>query len=167
MKQLWKIEDIQNRIAKRINTDMDRITDTIYNQCLTFAAVAKTAHSYDNYKGELQSSVGVVILKDRNEVKNWSSIASDGTDPARGIADFNEVLNDYIVGHENLPDGTEIPMLGIVGIVFAAAPYAGNVESGEGMGLWGRGGTPKTVLNAFAPKGGYIYTLLKTIVSYE
>ncbi len=167
MKQLWKIEDIQEKIDKKINKDLDIISESIYNQCLSFALLARGAHSYKNYKGELQSSVGVVILKDRKEVKNWSSVSSDGTDPAKGISDFNEVLNGYIIGHESLPDGTYIPSKSVVGIVFAAAPYAGDVESGKGMGSWGFKGTPKTVLNAFAPKSGYIYTILKSIISHE
>ena len=64
-------------------------------------------------------------MKDLQEVKEWKLIAASGTDPSRGITDFSNVLQEYIIGQSTLPDGTQLPEKGIAGIVFAAAPYAG------------------------------------------
>ncbi len=165
MSQQWKIDDISKKIGTVVNNSLENMTQAIYMKCLEFAALAKSAHTYRNYKGELESSVGVVVLKDREEVKEWKSMADTGTDPSLGISDFTSTLQEYVIGKATLPDGTEIPPKGITGIVFAAAPYAGYVESGEGMGLWGRGGMPKKVLNAFAPKGEDVFRILKVFTS--
>jgi hypothetical protein len=167
MKQLWKIEDISKRIDKRTESDINKVVDVLYRECLAFARRAKNEHTYRNYKGELESSVGVVILKDRNEIKEWSAMASDGTDPARGLEDYKDVLSTYILGQESLPDGTSIPANSIAGIVFAAAPYSYEIEFGqnevEHMMEWeGIGG--KKVLHAFAPTSSEIFTVLKTVI---
>ena len=168
-KQLWNINDVISKIDKKTEADIDATVQVIYAQCLAFAQRAKNEHTYKNYKGELESSVGVVVLKDRNEVKEWSALASDGTDPSRGISDYTDVLSTYILGQAQLPDGTLIPAKSIVGIVFAAAPYAGIIENGEDVPQeewtpdW-QGVAGKKVLNAFAPAPEDIFTVLKTII---
>lgn len=166
-KQKWNIEKVASRIDKKIDKDMDKIVKAIYSKCLAFAKTAKSSHTYKNYKGELESSVGVVVLKDRNEIKEWNSTAATGTDPSRGISDFNDVLSSYIIGKDMLPDGTYIPEQSIAGIVFAAAPYASMIENGQNefesaLGISGFGG--KKVLNAFAPSASDIFTVLKVII---
>ena len=71
-KQKWNIEKVASKIDKKIDKDMDKIVKAIYSKCLAFAKTAKSSHTYKNYKGELESSVGVVVLKDRNELKEWN-----------------------------------------------------------------------------------------------
>ena len=166
-KQKWEIEKVESKIDKRLLKDENKIISAIFNECVAFAKRAKNGHTYRNYKGELESSVGVAVLKDRSEIKEWSMLASDGTDPSKGLSDYRDVLEEYIIGKANLPDGTEIPARGIAGIVFAAAPYASMIESGQNelegtMGWSGIGG--KKVLNAFAPQKGEILTILKNII---
>lgn len=166
-RQKWDIDDVSKRIDKKIDKDMDKMVKAIYDKCLSFAKTAKSNHTYKNYKGELESSVGVVVLKDRNEIKEWNSMASSGTDPSRGISDFNDVLSSYIIGKDMLPDGTYIPDKSIAGIVFAAAPYASMIENGQNefesaLGISGSGG--KKVLKAFAPSPSDIFTVLKVII---
>ncbi len=165
--QKWNIDNVTSRIDKTIENDEIKICNALYKECVSFAKRAKNGHTYKNYKGELESSVGVVILKDRMEIKEWSMISSDGTDPSLGLNDFRSALEEYIVGHSELPDGTYIPEKSIVGIVFAAAPYASIIENGQNeleglMGWSGIGG--KKVLNAFAPSSEDILTVLKNIV---
>jgi len=167
MKQLWKIENISKRIDKRTESDINKVVNILYKKCLSFARRAKNKHTYKNYKGELESSVGVVILKDRNEIKEWSAMSSDGTDPTRGLEDYKDVLSTYILGKESLPDGTFIPANSIVGIVFAAAPYSYAVETGQTdiehmLGRGGLGG--KKVLNSFTPTSSEIFKVLKTVI---
>lgn len=147
--QKWNIQNINKRIDKYINSKNTHVTSAIYETCVAFAKEAKKNHSYRNYKGQLESSVGVIVLKDLNEVKEWFLLASSGYDPIRGIRDLNNVIN-KIVGKNVLPDGTTIPSIGIVGIVFAAAPYSSLVAS--------RG---RTVLKEFAPNPSTVYEIIK------
>lgn len=150
--QKWNIQNIGKRIDKNINSKNTHVISAIYKTCVAFAKEAKKNHSYINYKGQLESSVGVIVLKDLNEVKEWNLIASDGSDPIRGIRDLNNVINS-IVGKSTLPDGINIPSVGIVGIVFAAAPYAGTVEN--------RG---RRVLYPFAPNQSTVYEIIKIAI---
>ena len=155
MRQQWSMVDIQIKFASVRNQfeESGDATEEIYQVCLDMANRAKQGHTYRNVKGELESSVGVVVLKDRNEVVRYtySMMASSGSDPSLGIADFRNVLTNYLVGKSELPDGTHIPSKGVVGIVFAAAPYAGIVEA-----------KGREVLNDFAPESGYVFSIIKT-----
>lgn len=158
MIQGWSMATIKKTISdgaefKRGSANENSVVKVLYDACLDVARRAKAEHGYRNIKGELESSIGVVILKDRRSIKRWSLLAASGRDPSRGLRDIKDVISKYIIGRSSLPDGTAIPEKGIVGIVFAAAPYAGIVE--------GRG---RKVLDAFKPNGEQIYSILKTII---
>ena len=149
----WKIGDVRKTIDFVIERDLKIVEDELFNICLSTAKSAKDGHTYKNYKGQLESSVGVIILKNRQEVTQWSMVASSGSDPAKGLQDIKNLIYNKIVGKHSLPDGTFIPSKSLVGIVFAAAPYSGEVE--------GRG---RKVLIDFAPSDNYVLTILKTVI---
>ena len=88
MKQKWNIGDIQKKIDAFSVSHEEQVVNAIFGECVAFAVRAHNGHTYRNYKGELESSVGVVVLKDLQEVKEWKLIAASGTDPSRGITDF-------------------------------------------------------------------------------
>ena len=149
----WKLGDVRKTIDFVIEKDLKKVEDELFNVCLDTAKSAKDGHTYKNYKGQLESSIGVIILKNRQEVTQWSLVASSGSDPEKGLQDIKNIISEKIVGKQSLPDGTFIPSNSLVGIVFAAAPYAGEVQ--------GRG---RTVLDAFAPSDNYVLTILKTVI---
>lgn len=149
----WKLGDVRKAIDFVIEKDLKKVEEELFNVCLSTAKSAKDGHTYKNYKGQLESSIGVIILKNRQEVTQWSMVASSGSDPARGLQDIKNLIYDKIVGKHSLPDGTFIPSKSLVGIVFAAAPYSGEVQ--------GRG---RKVLIDFAPSDNYILTILKTVI---
>ena len=149
----WKLGDVRKTIDFVIEKDLKKVEEELFNLCLSTAKSAKDGHTYKNYKGQLESSIGVIILKNRQEVSQWSLVASSGSDPARGLNDIKKLIYDKIVGKDSLPDGTFIPSKSLVGIVFAAAPYSGEVE--------GRG---RKVLIDFAPSDSYVLTILKSII---
>ena len=149
----WKLGDVRKTIDFVIEKDLKKVEEELFNVCLSTAKSAKDGHTYKNYKGQLESSIGVIILKNRQEVTQWSLVASSGSDPARGLQDIKNLIYNKIVGKQSLPDGTFIPSKSLVGIVFAAAPYSGEVQ--------GRG---RTVLDAFAPSDNYVLTILKTVI---
>lgn len=153
MSQTWTIKDIENSINKQTEIYMKKFEDRIYSICLDTAKRAKDEHDYNNYSGELESSVGFVILKDLQEVRQWSLMASSGTSPMEGLQDIRNLVYDEIVGKSKLPDGTILPKKGLVGVVFAAAPYAAEVE-----------GNNRKVLIDFAPSSSYVLTILKTVI---
>ena len=66
--QKWDIEKIESKIDKRLLKDEEKIISAIFKECVAFAKRAKNGHTYKNYKGELESSVGVAVLKDRSEI---------------------------------------------------------------------------------------------------
>ena len=172
MIQKWNTEDIGKKIDAYSISKEEGIVNAIFGECVAFAVRAHNGHTYRNYKGELESSVGVVVLKDLQEVKEWKLIASSGTDPSRGIADFSNVLQEYIIGKSSLPDGTQLPEKGIAGIVFAAAPYAGKVEGGMEVeqSTWNeewQGVAGKKVLHDFAPPAKEILQILKTVIKND
>lgn len=155
MTQLWKMADVKQRlnvVGQGSYKDTEMI-DAIYGVCVDTARRAKDGHNYRNIKGELESSVGVVIVKDRHEIVRWMVLAQSGTDPALGIADMKRCVEGQILGKERLPDGTDIPAKGIAGIVFAAAPYAGDVEARR-----------KKVLIDFAPSSNFVFSIIKSVV---
>ena len=169
MKQKWNIGDIQKKIDAFSVSHEEQVVNAIFGECVAFAVRAHNGHTYRNYKGELESSVGVVVLKDLQEVKEWKLIAASGTDPSRGITDFSNVLQEYIIGQSTLPDGTQLPEKGIAGIVFAAAPYAGIVEGGMEVdqSTWTtewQGVAGKKVLHDFAPPANEILQILKVAI---
>ena len=149
----WKLGDVRKTIDFVIEKDLKKVEEELFNVCLSTAKSAKNGHTYNNYKGQLESSIGVIILKNRQEVTQWSMVASSGYDPAKGLQDIKNLIYDKIVGKHSLPDGTFIPSKSLVGIVFAAAPYSGDVQ--------GRG---RKVLDAFPPSDNYILTILKTVI---
>lgn len=158
MKQMWTMPNVTNKInsVTAVAFDEGKLTDALFDICMEVANAARTGHSYRNVKGELESSTGVVVLKDRENIKKWAVQSESGKDPARGIADFKRALDEFIIGKSELPDGTQIPAKGLIGIVFAAAPYAGLVES-----------KGRTVLDSFTPESGYIFTILKSAMANE
>lgn len=149
----WKLGDVRKTIDFVIEKDLKKVEDELLNICLSTAKSAKDGHTYKNYKGQLESSVGVIILKNRQEVTQWSLVASSGSDPEKGLQDIKNLIYNKIVGKHSLPDGTFIPSKSLVGIVFAAAPYSGEVQ--------GRG---RKVLDDFPPSDNYILTILKTVI---
>lgn len=155
MTQKWTIPQIAVRLDKKVEAVFDegKLIDSIFDICQDFAIKARDGHTYMNIKGELESSIGIVVLKNREEIKRWDVSSKSGKDPALGIIDFQNALEKYILGKSELPDGTHIPEIGIAGIVFAAAPYSGLVES--------RG---RTVLDAFKPESGYVFEIIKTAI---
>ena len=166
MIQQWKMKDVQQRLNAFVQGESisfngsyneQEMVDKIYGICLDLASKAKSGHDYINRKGELESSIGVVVIKDRRIVERWNVQASSGTDPARGIEDIRRVIDGQILGKSELPDGTNIPNKGIVGIVFAAAPYSGYVEGKQG-------GAHRSVLLDFAPSSGYVFQIIKSVV---
>lgn len=172
MKQKWKIEDIAKKIDTYSISEEEGVVNAIFGECIAFAVRAHNGHTYRNYKGELESSIGVVVLKDLQEVKEWKLIAASGTDPSKGIDDFSNVLQEYIIGKSTLPDGTQLPEKGIAGIVFAAAPYAGIIEGGMEVeqSTWNtewQGVAGKKVLHDFAPPAKEILQILKIAIGKD
>ena len=155
MTQRWTLPQVVSKLNKKTEVAFDegKLTDALFDICQEIAAKARSGHTYMNIKGELESSVGVVIIKDREEIKRWDVSAVSGKDPALGIMDFQNALEKFILGKSELPNGIHIPEIGLVGIVFAAAPYAGTVEL--------RG---KTVLDYFKPDAGYVFDIIKTAI---
>ena len=153
MKQMWRIGDVRSKINNTLDASYEKVEKELYDICLDAAQRARNEHDYNNYKGQLESSIGFVILKNRQEVKHWGIAAKSGSDPGLGLQDIRNLIYDKIIGKHSLPDGTEIPSKSIVGIVFAAAPYAGTVES------YGR-----KVLIDFAPNDSSIFRILKTVI---
>lgn len=158
MKQLWSINDIRqsiNVVSSGSYKEAEMI-ESIYGVCVDVANAAKSGHDYRNIKGELESSIGVVILKDRQEVVRWSVLAKSGSDPYLGLEDMRRCLEEKIIGKSEIQDVDQtihIPEKGITGIVFAAAPYASAVEA--------RG---KKVLIDFAPSSEYVFQVIKSVV---
>lgn len=153
MKQMWRIGDIRSKINDTLDASQEKVAKELYDICMSMAQRAKDEHDYNNYKGQLESSIGFIILKNRQEIKHWGIAASSGYDPGLGLQDIRNLIYDNIIGKQSLPDGTYIPSKSIVGIVFAAAPYAGTVES------YGR-----KVLIDFAPNDSSIFRILKTVI---
>ena len=158
MTQLWSINDVKkifNVVSSGSYKETEMI-ESIYGICVDMANAAKLGHDYRNVKGELESSIGVVVLKDRHEVVRWSVLAKSGTDPALGIEDMKRAIEGQIIGKSELQDVDQtiyIPEKGITGIVFAAAPYAGTVEARN-----------KKVLIDFAPSSSYVFQIIKSVV---
>lgn len=155
MIQRWTIPNVIAKLGKAtaVAFDEGKLTDSLFEICLEVAINARIGHSYRNIKGELESSIGVVILKDRTAIERWDIQADSGSDPAKGVADFKNAFEEFILGKSELPDGTHIPEIGLIGIVFAAAPYAGLVES--------RG---RTVLDSFTPDAEYVFNIIKSAI---
>lgn len=133
-----------------------KMIDSIYGVCVDIAVRAKAGHDYRNIKGELESSIGVVLVKDRREIVRWMVLAQSGTDPALGIEDMRRCVENQILGKAELHDvdrDIQIPAKGIAGIVFAAAPYAAAVES-----------KGRKVLLDFTPSSDYVFSIIKSVV---
>ena len=158
MIQQWKIKDVQQRlniVGEGSYKDTEMI-EAIYGICVDVATKAKAGHDYKNIKGQLESSIGVVIVKDRREVVRWMVLAKSGTDPALGIEDMRRCVEGQIIGKSQLHDvdrDIDIPAKGIAGIVFAAAPYSAAVEE-----------KGRKVLLDFAPSSGYVFQIIKSVV---
>lgn len=151
MIQEWSLKDIEKRLSNVVgDIDMDRLASSLVAICQKAQRAAKDGHSYNNYKGQLESSIGYLILKDRRIVK-WDAYVAEGTAPEKGIMNASRFANSKILGKARLPDGTRIPLKGVIGVVFAAAPYAKEVES------YGR-----KVLIDFMPSRGTVYNVIKT-----
>lgn len=155
MTQKWTVPQIEVKLNKATEVAFNegKLTDDLFEICQDIAAKARAGHTFMNIKGELEASIGVVVLKDREEIKRWDVSSVSGKDPALGIIDFQNALEEFILGKSELPDGTHIPEIGLAGIVFAAAPYAGIVES--------RG---RTVLDYFKPDPSYVFSVIKTAI---
>ena len=153
MKQMWGIGDVRSKISNTLDASYTKVAEELYALCMSMAQRAKNEHDYNNYKGELESSVGVIVLKNRQEIMQWGMLARSGSDPGLGLQDMRNLIYNKIIGKHSLPDGTEIPSKSIVGIVFAAAPYAGTVESHG-----------RKVLIDFAPNDSSIFRILKTVI---
>jgi hypothetical protein len=166
MTQQWKIGEVKQQLNAFVQGESlslnesyneQEMIDKIYSICLDLASNAKSEHNYINRKGELESSIGVVVIKDRGIVERWKLQSSSGTDPARGTEDIRRIIDEQILGKSELPDGTNIPNKGIVGIVFAAAPYSGYVEKKHDSGR-------RSVLLDFAPSSDYVFNIIKSVV---
>ena len=150
MKQLWNMNQIRDKISSVIVGSDEKFAEAIYQICVSSAQRAKKEHTYRNIKGQLESSVGVVVLKDREEIMKWYLLASEGSQPDLGIMNIRDTVQNQIIGKSTLPNGQFIPQKGVVGIVFAAAPYAGYVE----------GKNRKKVLTDFVPDGQMVISIL-------
>jgi len=156
MIQKWTLPQVISKLNKKTEVAFDegKLTDALFDICKEIAEKAQSIHTYRNVKGELESSIGIVILKNREEIIKWENLqATSGTDPARGLSDFKHALDEFIIGKSELPDGTHIPEIGIVGIVFAAAPYAGIVET-----------KGRTVLDSFTPDASEVFSFIKMAI---
>jgi len=155
MKQLWKLSDIKKEILpiREGKYKESELIDSLFSIGVDMARKAKGEHGYRNIKGELESSVGIVIIKNRREIAQWQILATTGSDPSLGIRDMEKCISSQILGKDELPDGTIIPEKGLACIVFAAAPYAAAVQLRK-----------KKVLLDFAPSDAYVFNILKTIV---
>ena len=159
MKQLWNINDIRQslNVVSSGSYDEKKMREAIFNICVDVANAAKAGHDYQNIKGQLESSIGAVVVKDRNEITDWFIAQSkSGTSPELGISDLRRCVDEQILGKSELHDLDQtihMPEKGIVGIVFAAAPYAGFVESKY-----------KKVLIDFAPSSEYVFQVIKSVV---
>ena len=98
----WKLGDVRKTIDFVIEKDLKKVEEELFNVCLSTAKSAKDGHTYKNYKGQLESSIGVIILKNRQEVTQWSMVASSGSDPARGLQDIKNLIYNKIVGKHSL-----------------------------------------------------------------
>jgi len=158
MTQQWKVKDVKQRlnvVGEGSYKDSEMI-DAIYGICVDIARRAKDGHDYRNVKGELESSIGVVLLKNRREIVRWMVLSKSGTDPALGINDIRRCVENQIVGKAELFDVDQmiqIPAKGITGVVFAAAPYAAKVEAKY-----------KKVLLDFTPSSDYVFNIIKSVV---
>lgn len=155
MIQKWNIDDVINPLnviveGKEMN---EKYSKAIMAICRRAAIKAHSSHSYKNIKGQLESSVGIVVLRDRKYVDAWEMRAKTGSDPSLGLQDLANVITTKILGKAKLPDGTVIPAKGIIGIVFAAAPYASIVQDLRG----------RTVLDDFMPEAEEVFRILKTV----
>ena len=153
MIQQWDINDIRQKISDRLANDETAVINKLYDVCMEVAVKAKNNHEYNNYSGVLESSVGFIILKNLNEVKQWFMMASSGTDPSEGLNLIKNLVYDQIIGKYKLPDKTVIPRTGLAGVVFVAAKYASTVEERN-----------RKVLVDFTPSSQYVLTILKTII---
>ena len=88
----WKLGDVRKTIDFVVEKDLKKVEEELFNVCLSTAKSAKDGHTYKNYKGQLESSIGVIILKNRQEVTQWSMVASSGSDPARGLQDIKNLI---------------------------------------------------------------------------
>ena len=155
MIQKWNIDDVINPLnviveAKDMN---ERYAKAIMAICRKAAMKAHSSHSYKNIKGQLESSVGVVVLRDRSHIDAWEMMAKTGSDPSLGLQDLAYAITNKILGKAKLPDGTIIPAKGVIGIVFAAAPYASYIQDVRG----------RTVLHDFMPEADEVFRILKTV----
>jgi len=142
MTMLWGLSDIRKdmkEVTSSVKTEKALI-DELYYICLAAAQTAKNEHSYINQKGELESSTGFVILKNRHIKLRWKWLASTGTNPSLGFKDFSNFVTTNLMNKSTLPDGSYIPKKSIIAVVFAAAPYAGAVDD-----------KGRTVLSEFMP----------------
>ena len=155
MKQMWKISDIKQRLkpVREGKYKEEEMIDALFGVGTDMARKAKSEHNYQNRKGQLESSIGVVIVKNRRELVRWSVLATSGSVPALGIRDMERCLSSQILGKSEFPDGTEIPAQGLACIVFAAAPYAAAVQ-------WRK----KKVLLDYAPSDAYVFTIINKVV---
>ena len=155
MKQMWKLTDIKQRLkpVREGKYKEEEMIDALFGIGTDMARKAKSEHDYHNIKGQLESSIGVVIVKNRRELVRWSVLATSGSDPALGIRDMEKCLSSQILGKSELPDGTEIPANGLACIVFAAAPYAAAVQ-------WRK----KKVLLEYAPSDAYVFSIINKVV---
>ena len=154
MIQKWNIDDVTRPLQAFLDGGLsDKYYDAIFDICRDAAASAHRAHSYRNIKGQLESSVGVVVIRDRKYVQAWALKATSGSDPAKGLNDMNELISTKILGKSQLPDGQIIPKKGVIGIVFAAAEYASYIQDVRG----------RTVLHDFMPEADEVFRILKTV----
>jgi hypothetical protein len=156
MKCLWKLSDVRLQFndLKEGKLNETELIDGLYKIGVDMARKAKSEHTYKNIKGELESSIGVVIVRNRREIVRWSVLSKSGSDPAKGLADMQACLQTSILGKAELPDGTQIPESGYAAIVFAAAPYSAAVEYYRG----------KKVLLSFSPSDAYVFSVLKSVI---
>ena len=84
MKQMWKLTDIKQRLkpVREGKYKEEEMIDALFGIGTDMARKAKSEHDYHNIKGQLESSVGVVIVKNRRELVRWSVLATSGSDPA-------------------------------------------------------------------------------------
>lgn len=65
MTQQWKMKDVRQRlnVVGEGSYKFEEMRDTLFNICVDIARKAKAGHDYQNIKGQLESSIGVVIVK--------------------------------------------------------------------------------------------------------
>ena len=82
--QKWNIDDVINPLnviveGKEMNEKYSKAIMAICRRAIK----AHSSHSYKNIKGQLESSVGIVVLRDRNVV---DGLGNEGKDRFRSIA---------------------------------------------------------------------------------